>query len=224
MRGVAPGDVAVSLRGRLLAVRFTAPHEVLSWAVVGGGRRRASAVAWWQVRNAELGEEVDPVALLRGRLAEHGLADAVGLLTSAHLRDFADVEREMDGLRVRCVATTGLGNALRAGDPPWRARPTGTINLLVRTSFPLSEEARVEALALAAEARTLAVREGGVRSVESGLPASGTGTDCIVVASPEGAPGERYVGKYTVAGHLLGAAVAEAVGAGVAKWRAENRP
>jgi adenosylcobinamide amidohydrolase len=205
-------------------VRLAAPHETLSWAVVGGGRRTATAVAWWQVRNAELGADVDPAALLRARLAERGLGDAVGLLTSADVGDFVDVERAMDGLRVRCVATVGLGNALRAGDPPWRARPVGTINVLVRTSFPLSEEARVEALALAAEARTLAVREGGVLSVESGLPASGTGTDCIVVASPAGAPGERYAGKHTVAGHLVGAAVADAVALGVARWSAANRP
>lgn len=216
----------ISLHPRLLAVRFARPHHVLSWAIVGGGRRTTDAVAWCQVRNAELGEHTDAAALLRERLEEQGLSEAVGLLTSTEVATYTDVERSLDGLSARCIVTVGMGNALRAGDPPWSARPVGTINLLLRTSFALSDEARVETLALAAEARALAVREAGVPSVETGLPASGTGTDCIVVAAPaDGGEPLRYAGKHTVAGHLAGAAVLEAVERGVRRWMGErNRP
>lgn len=219
-------DLTIHLQGRLLAVRFARPHDVLSWAIVGGGRRTAEAVAWWQVRNAELDEHTDAAALLRGRLEEHGLGDAVGLLTSTEVATYTDVERSMDGLSARCIATVGMGNALRAGDPPWSARPVGTINLLLRTSFALSDQALLETLALAAEARALAVREAEIASVETGLPASGTGTDCIVVAAPAPVGGGeplRYAGKHTVAGHLAGAAVLEAVERGVRRRVGEQK-
>lgn len=218
---------------RFLVARLPEPHEVLSWAVVGGGRRRAETVAWHQVFNRELGPEVDPRELLRGRLREAGIPDAVGLLTSASLGAYTDVEKRCDGVSARCVATVGLGNALRAGDPPGvgstiaAAARVGTINLLVRVAAPLSEEALAEVLALAAEARTLAVLEAGVRSLRSGLPATGTGTDCVVVAAPRpeaGAEPLAYAGKHTAVGHLVGAAVEEAVRTGIGGWRRSTSP
>jgi adenosylcobinamide amidohydrolase len=119
------------------------------------------------------------------------------------------------------VATVGLGNALAAGDPPGPSRPVGTINLLARVSTPLAEEAMVEACALAAEARAAALLALEVPSRVSGRPASGTGTDCIVIASPAGEPRERWVGKHTRIGALLGAAVRDAVDRGARAWLAE---
>lgn len=218
---------------RFLVARLPGIHDVLSWAVVGGGRRRADTVAWHQVFNRELGPDTDPRALLRERLRDAGIPDAVGLLTSASLAAYTDVERACDGVSARCVATVGLGNALRAGDPPGigstiaAAARVGTINLLVRVAAPLAEEALAEALALAAEARTLAVLEAGVRSLRSGLPATGTGTDCVVVAAPRAAPGAAslaYAGKHTAVGHLVGAVVEEAVRTGIEAWRRSNPP
>jgi adenosylcobinamide amidohydrolase len=215
--------VHVSVAPNLLAVRFSAPHRTAGWAVVGGGIGEAPAVGWVQVRNAELGENVDPAALLRERLAAHGLEGAVGLLTSADVAAYADVEREAEGVSARCIATVGLGNALRAGDPHGIATRVGTINVLVRLSIPLTDAALLETLALAAEARTLAVLEGGVASALSGRPATGTGTDCIVVAAPVGGEANPYAGKHTLPGHLVGAAVEAAVREGVRRWQAEAR-
>lgn len=226
-------SLRVTAHGRFLVARLPGPHDVLSWAVVGGGRRRAETVAWHQVFNRELGPDTDARALLRGRLRDAGIPDAVGLLTSASLEAYTDVAKECGGVSARCVATVGLGNALRAGDPPGigstiaAAARVGTINLLVRVSAPLTEEALAETLALAAEARTLAVLEARVRSLRSGLPATGTGTDCVVVAAPPAEPGGEplaYAGKHTTVGHLVGAAVEEAVRTGIEAWRRSNSP
>ena len=204
--------------GRWLVVDLGGPHEVLSWAVVGGGRRRARAVAWREVREEELRPPVDPERLLRDGLAELRVPDAVGLLTSRLLDAHVEVERAAAGLRARCVATVGLGNALRVGDPPGPGRRAGTINLLCQLSAPLSENALLEVLSLAVEARTLAVLEADVPSRRTGLPATGTGTDCVVVAAPAG-PGLRYAGMHTAAGHLVGAAVHAAVAGAAAAWK-----
>jgi adenosylcobinamide amidohydrolase len=216
-------------------VPLGAPHDVVSWAIVGGGRRIASDVVWREVVRGELGPDVDPVALpaalLRRALAEAQLPDAVGLLTARDVRSFDVAEAGDAGdaaLHASCVATVGLANALAAGDPPGRSVP-GTINLCVRVSTPLTDEALLEALALAAEARTAAMLEARLPSPLSGRPASGTGTDCIVVAAPVAPGGPRsaarlaYAGKHTRVGSLLGAAVRDAVSRGIARWLEEAR-
>lgn len=210
--------------GRILVVPLGAPHVVLSSAIVQGGFRTAREVAWLEVRDDELRPPVDPLRLTRDRLAAAGCPGAVGLLTSRALTRHVVAERQADGVRARCVATVGLGNVLRAGDPPGAAPRAGTINLLCQVSAPLTEEGLVEALAIAIEARTLAVLEAGIASVRSGLAATGTGTDCAVVAAPEVgvAPASPYAGKHTALGHVIGAAVHDAVARGVAGWLAEQ--
>jgi len=219
---------------RLLVVPLGAPHDVLSWAIVGGGRRVATDVVWREVVRGELGPEVDPPALLRRALADAGLPDAVGLMTARDVRTFEVVEAADSGgaLRAHCVATVGLANALAAGDPPGTPPGVhaGTINICVSLSVPLTDEALLEALALAAEARTAAVLEARLPSPLSGRPASGTGTDCIVIAAPVAAPGGAYpaarlayAGKHTRVGSVLGAAVRDAVARGIARWLEEER-
>jgi adenosylcobinamide amidohydrolase len=219
-------EAALELADDWLIVRFPAEHTTASWAIVGGGLRAARAVAWHHVRDADLHPAIDPRTLLRDRLTAAGIPGAVGLLTSRRLDRYVDVTVRHGALAARCVATVGLGNALRAGDPPGAAR-LGTINLLCQLTAPLSPEAQLEALALAAEARTLAVREADIPSTRTGLPASGTGTDCIVIAAPrarDGAPA-AYAGKHTELGHVIGAVVHEATRRGVEasrrEWRAQ---
>jgi len=215
----------IERRDRLLAVHLGTPHRVLSWAVARGGLVEADTVAWLQVTDDELRPPVEPERLLAERLAAASLARAVGLMTSAALEAYRDVVRAADGIEVRCVATVGLDNALRAGDPTTAVpvQRAGTINVLCVLPFPVEDQTLVEALALAAEARTVAVLDGGILSRASGLPATGTGTDCLVVAAPSGVPRARWAGKHTALGHLVGAAVADAVGAGVHAWLARRR-
>lgn len=220
--GAREEDVELVQSPRWLVVKFREPHETASWAFVGGGVRRASTVAWHQVEDGELRPPVDARKLFRRRLREAGLADAIGLLTSRRLDSFADVEKGDGPFAARCIATVGMGNALRAGDPPGPAGRIGTINVLCRLSVPLSPEALLEAMALATEARTLAVREAAIPSTVSGAPASGTGTDCVVIAAPRGGVPVGYAGKHTVVGHLVGASVREATDLGISSWKQDR--
>lgn len=231
-------ELRLERTGRLLVAHLSRPHRTLSHAIVGGGFHETRAVAWCGVRDDELRPPVDARAFLATELERAGLAGAVGLLTSASLDAHVDVARESAGLRVQAVATVGLDNALRTGDPVHAhagadadagtadgssvATHAGTINVLCRASLPLAAEALVEMLAMVAEARTLAVLEEGVVSRQSGRPATGTGTDCIVVAAPSGTPAAGYAGKHTVLGQLIGDAVFCAVGGGVRAWLAAH--
>jgi adenosylcobinamide amidohydrolase len=221
---------------RALVVGLGGVHEVLSWALVNGGRCRADAVVWREVRPGELGPDSDARRLMRETLVRVGRPDAVGLLTARDVRRFEEEHLERDGVRARCVVTVGLGNALAAGDPTTTSATTattartrviaGTINVLCAVSAALSEEALLEALALATEARTAALMSACIPSVVSGRAASGTGTDCVVIAAPaargsQGAP-LPFAGKHTPCGSAIGAAVHAAVERGVRRWVEEN--
>jgi len=128
--------IEIARDGRWLLVSFDEAQEVLSSAIVGGGRRRASRVAWCAVEGRELAPPVDARSFLRERLAERGISGAVGLLTSSDLDRYVDVDRSANGWSVRAIATVGLGNALRSGDLPDLARlagdgeRAGTINIV----------------------------------------------------------------------------------------------
>lgn len=206
----------------LIVARFAEPQRAVSWAILGGGLTRARTVAWVQIADADLSPPIDPCELARSRLAAAGIPDAITLLTSRDVRTYVDVDARRGDATARCIATVGLGNALRAGDPPGTDVKLGTINVLCHTSVPLADEAMLEALALASEARALAMREADVPSSVSGQPASGTGTDCIVIASPDSADPQRYAGKHTVVGHLIGCTVHAAVRDGAERWKREQ--
>jgi adenosylcobinamide amidohydrolase len=206
---------------RLLVVRFPRVHRTLSWAVCGGGLGLTRAVAWRYVERGELSPSTDAAKLLEETLRHHGLEHAVGMMTARALSTFDCVEKQRDGVAARAVATVGLGNALSVGDAPGPMR-VGTINVLVQLSHALDEAGLAEALSIASEARTAAVLDGRLPSRRSSDLATGTGTDCIVVAAPESGEPLRWVGKHTAAGSLIGAAVREAVGRGVRRWIAEE--
>ncbi len=224
----------VSLSGAWLDVDLPEEHRALSWAILGGGFTTARRVSWRQVTNADLPVGLDPVRWIAADLRNRGKRSDVVLLTSRRISAWERSDVDEDDVRVSCVATVGLSNALRVGaslgvpqgsaiDPVGLSRRTwGTINLLCCVDHPLSDPAMVEALSVATEARTLAVLERCL-PVDGG-DATGTGTDCIVIASPTGLEGsEAYAGKHTAVGRAIGKSVREAVGRGADRWVDESQ-
>jgi adenosylcobinamide amidohydrolase len=198
-----------------LSLDLGVPHQVLSWAINRPGRVQARHILWREVRNADLPEDLDVRQWFARELAARGAQDAVGLLTSRDIRAFHDVSVTVDGITARCVATVGLSNAEHIGRRVDRTgKDWGTINLALHLSAALTDAALTEALAIAAQARTVAVM-----SVAHGLPtgiATGTGTDCIAVAARKGTT--EFAGMHTAVGEAAGRAVHDAVAAGAAQW------
>lgn len=210
-------------RDRWLVCSLPGEHVTASWAIVGGGLRRARTVAWHQVRDRELPLDVDPVELLRRRMVASGLAGAVGLLTSRRLDRFTCTRARSGQVEAMCVATVGLGNAVRVGSPVCRPARVGTINMLCTVSVALSPSALIEAIAIAAEGRTAAMTDARVLD-RWGQWATGTGTDCIVVAAPVRDRPRDYAGKHTDVGVAIGRSVGAAVLAGARAWKREQVP
>ncbi len=140
-------------------------------------------------------------------------------------------------LWVECFATVGVANAVRAGE--WGTTPVtrqveanpvapGTINLILVTNGSLSPAAMVGAVQVATEAKTAVLLDAQVPSADSGSPATGTGTDVVVIACRlrgEG-PFHRYSGTHTILGALIGQTVTHCVSAGLRKamlWKEARR-
>jgi adenosylcobinamide amidohydrolase len=198
-----------------LSLDFDAPMRVLSWAINRPGFVDATRILWREVRNADLPRDLDVHRWLAQALADHGSTEAVTFLTSRDLAAFKDVSTTVAGQTVRCVATVGLSNAERIGARVDRsAKDWGTINIAVVLPAGLTDAARIEALSIAAQARTVAVMEAGL-DLPTGR-ATGTGTDCIAIAAPQGAL--AYAGLHTELGEAIGQAVLGAVRAGATEW------
>lgn len=203
--------------------RFTRPLDALSSAILNGGKTRA--LGWLNLRVTGDASDValpSPEQTLSTFGEEIGLPAAiVGMMTAASMKSCRMRYVKREDVFVCCIATTGIANARRAGDPAdsdeWQScqRHVGTINIALFTNANLSDAAKVEALQLIAEAKTAACHDGDVISPISGLVATGTGTDASAVFSdPEGIPVD-YCGKHVVMGEIIGSLVYDVVQEGI---------
>jgi adenosylcobinamide amidohydrolase len=203
-----------------LTARLSTPHRALGWSLLHPGFSIVRDVVWVEVRNRDLGPGVDPAALLRAKLVEAGFPGALAFMTSRDITRWRFSEARVEDVETACLTTVGLSNGERVGSRRSVAALAGTINTLVRVSRPLADGALVEAISIVAEARTAAILE--TRRGEDGPAITGTGTDCIVVASPcEGEP-DSCAGLHTAVGEAIGAAVYRATREGAEEWNAEN--
>ena len=205
----------VALDRPWLTWEFDRPQRVLSWAINNPGFVETTRILWREVRNADLPVDLDVRKWLQTELSERESQGAVAFLTSRDIRAFHDRTCVIENATARCIATTGLSNAERVGTRMDRSSTSwGTINIAVHTDIPLSDAARVEAISVAAQARTVAVMSAGL-VLPTGL-ATGTGTDCVAIAAPAG--DTSYAGLHTALGEAIGASVVQAVSAGAAEW------
>jgi adenosylcobinamide amidohydrolase len=213
------------VRDRTLIVRFDAPFRTLGWAPLGGGFSRARVVANHQVPEDERGATEAPQQYLRRTIRRLALdpRGVVAMMTGAHVGRVAYAFAGRGSLVAGAWCTAGCTNALRVGDrATFGLAAPGTINLIVALNEPFEDSALAEAVQIATEARVVAVQGAKVASKRSGKLATGTGTDCLVIAAPVGKTAHRYCGKHTVAGELIGRAVLASCARALAR-EARNR-
>lgn len=226
MYRVIDGTLLIDLQDR---------HTVVSSAPQGGGVRIASYILNHQVdghppvRNGRPPRFGNPARCLKAVAARYGIqGETVGLMTAVPMMQLVTVRYAAGSFWVECFATVGITNAVRAGE--WRRIPTvprnrhastepGTINLIIITNGRLSTAAMVGAVQVATEAKTAVLMGAGVPSILSGFPATGTGTDAVVIACRRKAGGMfcRYSGTHTILGALIARAVTTCVSAGLQK-------
>lgn len=204
-----------------LIVSFAAPARTLSWAVLNGGFCYARHIINHHVDANDALFCAQPVPWLERAASGLGLqGKIVGMATAVAMRHMVQVSMTSGGARVTCFTTVGCGNALSVGDPApvtiEESAPTlHTINMILTVESGLSDAAMVEAVQIATEGRVRALYENGIKSCRSDLPATGTGTDCVAIVSL-GDGVERYCGKHTKLGELIGGAAYVSVAQGLA--------
>lgn len=195
--------------------------DVLSFAPYRAGFVQARRILWREVRNADLPPDLDVDPWLASQIAgfDPDPKAVVGFLTSRDIGFHHIATAQVEGITATALATVGLSNAERIGIRQTRpAGAWGTINIAAHIDQPLTQSAAIEALTLMAQARTSAVIE--AQYPLSGGFATGTGTDCLALASvaqrPQNAPTPlRYAGMHTALGEALGRATKSAVEAGL---------
>lgn len=203
-----------------MVVSFSAPARTLSWAALNGGFCHAHHIINHHVDGNDALFCAQPGPWLERAASGLGLrGKVVGMATAVEMKHLVRVSMESGVARVACFATVGCGNALSVADPASVAieepAPTlHTINMILTVEPGLSDAAMVEAVEIATEGRVRALYENGIKSCRSGLPATGTGTDCVAIVSlGEGV--EHYCGKHTTLGELIGCAAYTSVAKGL---------
>jgi adenosylcobinamide hydrolase len=137
------------------------------------------------------------------------------LSTIANMENLAVYEKSYRSLIVSCLATGGVGNALRSGvdKANWMeqdgnfVKTFGTINIILLTNANLTDGAMARVIITATEAKTAALQDMDARSsVSPENQATGTGTDnMIVVSGTDPDKKVRTTGGHTKMGELIGA-------------------
>ena len=152
-------------------------------------------------------------------------SDIAVLSTGANMNNLAIHEKMYQDRVVCCLATGGVGNALRTGvdETNWMeqegtfTKTHGTINIIILTNVTLSDGALVRAIITATEAKTATLQDLDVRSsISPENQATGTGTDnMIVVSGTDPDKKVRFAGGHAKIGELIGVttkiAVAETI-------------
>lgn len=209
----ATSPISTTLAKNTLVIEFPEPWPVLSWAPHQGGHTVSSCVF-----NHQLGkfDEKDLGSIFKNVRNSLNLPDnATGLITGCDIKNYQECILTQGPLWVHGIATVGLANARAVGDKadaPLQTIPNqpGTINLVLACNALPNIVGKVEAIHVATMAKAEALREAGVMSAKSGRPATGTGTDCIVVAG-SGEIDENYCGMHTVLGELIGKVVHQVI-------------
>jgi adenosylcobinamide amidohydrolase len=205
----------------VLILSFASPARTLSWAVLNGGFCHARHVINHHVDGKDALFCAQPGPWLERAVSGLGLqGKVVGMATAVEIRHMIQVSMIGGGARVTCFTTVGCGNALSVGEPASvtieePAPPLHTINMILTVQPGLSDEAMVEAVQIVTEGRVRALYEKDIKSCRSDLPATGTGTDCVAIISL-GDGVERYCGKHTKLGELIGGAAYISVAKGLA--------
>ena len=157
-------------------------------------------------------------------------SDISFLSTGANMDNLAVCERSYQNRIVCCLATGGVGNALRAGvdGANWMeqdgayVKTLGTINIIILTNVTLADGALARAIITATEAKTAALQDMDARSsVSPENQATGTGTDnMIVVTGTDVDKKIRHIGGHTKMGELVGATTKIAVAETIKKHEA----
>ena len=211
-------------RNKTVMLNFTQPMTVVS--TLEGQINNINTVAnhYFPPPSWGLGHKQGLAALRESTQKALGFdADSTAMLfTGADMDNLAVVKKSFREMTVFALVTAGvMGNAVRMSkdtgsfyepDQTQKNKNPGTVNIILLSNMRLTPRAMTRAVISAAEAKTAALQDLDIRSSATPLrnPATGTGTDNIIVVEGAGMTIDAS-GGHTKMGELMARAVYEGV-------------
>jgi len=146
-------------------------------------------------------------------------SETVGMMTAVILDDVSYKHFEGEGFSIFVAVTAGVGNAVdssKSEQHTFEPMP-GTINTWIFVNGELTEEAFIQSIMTATEAKAKALHDLNVIDGVTGTVATGTSTDSILIAATQTGKLLEYAGTITPLGKLIGKAVYECTTEGIQK-------
>lgn len=194
-------------------VLFRAENQLKTWssAVINAGS------GWYRNfvnRRVDASYHCDNVQEeMKEYLAAEGLseADTVGMMTAVRTTDAVIKEYKTPLGNIVVMVTAGVGNAVDVS----RAHEVemfpsvGTINTWIVINGELAEEAFIQSVITATEAKTKAMAHEQITDARTGTLATGTSTDSVLIAATQKGTHIEYAGPITEIGKKIGQGVFE---------------
>ncbi|WKA57914.1 adenosylcobinamide amidohydrolase [Planococcus shenhongbingii] len=200
-------DFAVS--PNMVLYQSEVPLKTVSSAVINAG------AGWFRTfinRHVDMNYNIDDSLMeMTGFIEELGFkpTDTVGMMTAVQTQDAIVKEYKASFGSIVIAVTAGIGNAVDVSKALERAVQVGTINTWIMVNGKLSDEAFIQAMITATEAKTKALHLEGVMDPLTNTLATGTSTDSCLVAATQQGEHLPYAGPITELGKLIGAGVFE---------------
>jgi adenosylcobinamide hydrolase len=197
-------------------IHSSRPLHTISSAVYGGGIRRDVRFIMNMTVDKHYCSD-DPGSDLREAIKLSGLSESmagIGLLTAVDVKKVQNAYETVGNACVMAAVTAGTSNALRAG-MNINDSNIGTVNIIVFVSGSMPDSAMVNAMITVTEAKATIFQEYNIVCTSSGLVATGTTTDAVVIAACGEGPSFPYAGPGTDVGMAIARAVRRALAAAI---------
>lgn len=195
------------------------PLKTVSSAVVNAG------AGWFRTfmnRRVNSSYECDDsISEMKGFIEQQGYktTDTVGMMTAVQTEDAIIKEYTGEFGSLIVAVTAGIGNAVDVSKAFDRAEQIGTINTWIMINGCLSDEAFIQSMMTATEAKTKALHQEKVVDPLTNTLATGTSTDSCLVAATQQGEYLPYGGPITELGKLVGMGVFECTVEAIQRYR-----
>ena len=193
--------------GRNIVITLGEEATALASTVDGGLRSGIRHIIHHQVPKNFMEDPIEEIARTHRELAINS-DEAITFLTATELPRNHVIHREViNGVEVEVSVTMGLTNPYRIGGGDVITNGVGesTINMAIIIGRPLTVQAMIDAITLAAQVKALTLAE------LTGNALHGTTSDAIAIVTPGNGHREPYAGPATTIGRAVVHAVHNAL-------------
>lgn len=151
--------------------------------------------------------------------------ETIGMMTAVNLEDVVYSYVDSDDFSILVVITAGVGNAIDCSKAELHSYEVvpGTINTWIFVNGELTEEAFIQSIMIATEAKTKAMNDLKIRDKITETIATGTSTDSILIAASQKGKQLEYAGSITPLGKLISKAVYDCTTKAIQKSQMRKR-